>query len=389
MWSLILLASLLHDISAGEVWEFLFFELLVQTVIAIEQRVARNMAQVQGRCDARFAQVKRLFEHHLNVGNELGASIAVNLDGEQVVHLWGGHVDPARSRPWQEDTITNTFSATKTVTAMAALVLMDRGQLDPQAKVSSYWPEFGQKGKDLIEVRHVLSHTSGVAGWDKPVTVEDVLDFEKSTKMLEEQTLWWEPGSASGYHAFNYGHLVGELVRRATGKSLKDFIAQEIAGPLDADFQLGARHADWSRVSDVVVPPPPPSGPPTFDPSSLTAKVFGNPVMDPGWANTSSWKEGEVGAGNGHTNALGLCKILSVLTLGGNGTPLESTGKPFFTSDISKVIFQEQARGPDLVLGLPLRFGIGFGLSGPDTFLDYLPAGQVCFWGGYGGSVSF
>jgi CubicO group peptidase (beta-lactamase class C family) len=144
------------------------------------------MARVHGQCDTNFDELQTLLQKFVESGEELGASIAVNLDGKSVVDIWGGYKDSSRTQPWEEDTITNVWSTTKTVTALAALILVDRGLLDANAKVSKYWPEFAVNGKQDVEVRHFLSHTSGVAGWDEPMTIEDVYDFERSTVKLVE-----------------------------------------------------------------------------------------------------------------------------------------------------------------------------------------------------------
>ena len=169
--------------------------------------------EIGGIADARFAPVRAALKEQLASGNELGASIAVDVDGEMVVDIWGGWRDAQRRSPWERDTITNVWSTTKTVTALAALVLVDRGLLDPYAPVARYWPEFAAHGKDAVEVRHLLSHTSGVSGWDPPFTLADLYDLKTSTDRLAGQAPWWEPGTASGYHAQNYGHLVGEWAR--------------------------------------------------------------------------------------------------------------------------------------------------------------------------------
>ena len=190
------------------------------------------MVDVQGTCDARFEPVRDVLAGQLDSGNDTGASIAVDVDGRTVVDLWGGWCDEEHRTPWGENTITNVWSTTKTVTNLAALMLADRGQLDPYSPVAKYWPEFAENGKERIEVRHILSHTSGVSGWEAPVTTEDMYDWDTSTRLLAAQAPWWEPGTASGYHAANQGHLVGELVRRVTGQQLKTFVAEEIAGPL-------------------------------------------------------------------------------------------------------------------------------------------------------------
>ena len=146
--------------------------------------------------------------------------MAVFIDGEPVVDLWGGYFDATYARPWERDTIVQTFSTTKTMTALVALVLADNGVLDLDALVVKYWPEFGVEGKSAILARHILGYTSGVAGWSEPVSLQDIYDHEKSTVMLTRQAPWWEPGTAAVYHNCTIGHLVGELVRRTTGRTL-------------------------------------------------------------------------------------------------------------------------------------------------------------------------
>ena len=172
------------------------------------------MTDVHGFCDDRFKGLRDILAANLASGADLGASVAVTLDGAPVVDLWGGWADEAKTRPWVADTITNVWSTTKTMTALCALVLVERGQLDPYERVSTYWPEFAANGKEDIELRHLMSHTSGVSGWAQPVAVADMYDWETSTAKLAAQAPWWEPGTASGYHALNYGHLIGEVVRR-------------------------------------------------------------------------------------------------------------------------------------------------------------------------------
>ncbi len=339
------------------------------------------MADVQGACDARFEPVRDALAAQLDSGNELGASIAVDVGGQTVADLWGGWCDAGRTRPWAEDTITNVWSTTKTVTNLAALMLADRGLLDPYAPVAKYWPEFAANGKERIEVRHILSHTSGVSGWDAPFSTEDMYDWDGSTRRLAGQAPWWEPGTASGYHAQNQGHLVGELVRRLTGQPLKAFVAQEIAGPLGADFQIGAREADWDRIAPVIPPPPLPFDLASMDPGSPVYKTFTGPVADAAAANTPAWRRADMGALNGHGNARSVARILSALALGG-----VVDGVRLLSPDAIALIFDEQSHGPDLVLGVPLRFGIGYALPETET-VPYVPQGRACYWGGWGGSV--
>ncbi|MEV0288410.1 MULTISPECIES: serine hydrolase domain-containing protein [unclassified Kribbella] len=228
--------------------------------------------KVQGTVKDGFGVVHDELQEVLDQGDEVGLSIAFDVDGETVVDLWGGHRDPERSTPWRHDTIVNVFSTTKTVTALAILVLADRGILDLDEPVATYWPEFAQNGKEEILVRHVMSHTSGVSGWDQPVTLTD-LYVPTSTARLAVQRPWWDPGTAAGYHALSQRHLLGELIRRTDGRSLTQFVAEELAAPLGADVQIGAREQDWDRIADLELPPPIPFDMSALDPTSVLWQV--------------------------------------------------------------------------------------------------------------------
>ncbi len=337
------------------------------------------MAEVSGTCDARFAPVRDALAQQLE-HDELGASIVLDIDGETVVDIWGGWCDTERRRPWERDTITNVWSTTKTVTNLAALMLIDRGEVDAYAPVAEYWPEFAANGKEAIAVRHILSHTSGVSGWDAPFAVADMYDWTSSTERLAAQAPWWEPGTASGYHANNQGHLVGEIVRRVTGLPLKRFVAEQIAGPLGADFQIGAAERDWPRIAPVVPPPPLPIDLASLPPESPTYKTFTGPVADAANANTAAWRRADMGALNGHANARSVVRIIKALSLGGT-----VDGVRLLSPETIDLIFDEQSHGTDLVLGVPLRFGIGFALPETET-VPYVPQGRCCYWGGWGGS---
>lgn len=341
------------------------------------------MAHIEGHTHDSFAPVRDALARNLDAGIEVGASIVVNIDGEDVVDIWGGHTDAERTDPWREDTIVTVWSTTKTIVALAALMVIDRGLLDPYAPVAAYWPEFAANGKERIEVRHLLSHTSGVPAWEQPFVTEDAFDLTASTARLATQPTWWEPGSASGYHASNYGHLIGELIRRTTGLSLKEFVAQEIAGPLGADFQIGLKSEDRGRVARML----PPNAPRAFslddiDPQSVLYRTIVGSVGDPEIANTEAWYDADFGAVNGHGNARSVARILSVIPLGGI-----VDGVRLLRPDTIELIFQEQAAGTDLFLGIPMRWGIGFALPEPDG-VPFVPSGKVCFWGGWGGSLA-
>jgi CubicO group peptidase (beta-lactamase class C family) len=339
------------------------------------------MADLHGRCDQRFAPVRDALERNLDSGEELGASLVLDIDGDLVIDLFGGFRDEARTVPWTQDTITNVWSSTKTVTSLAALMLVDRGLLDVDAPVAAYWPEFGAAGKQDILVRHLMSHASGVSALDQPAVAEDLYDWDKATSRMAAQAPWWEPGTASGYHALNYGHLVGEVVRRVSGKTLKQFVADEIAGPLDADFQIGAAEEDWDRIADVVPPPPLPFDFAALPQDSPTVRTLTGPLVEAQVANTPGWRRADIGGANGHGNARSVARIMSVVARGG-----EIDGVRLLGPQTIDLIFHEQQSGPDLVLGVPLRFGIGYGLPRRDL-LPWLPEEKICFWGGWGGSM--
>ncbi|RRQ29271.1 class A beta-lactamase-related serine hydrolase [Rhodococcus sp. Eu-32] len=327
-----------------------------------------------------FERVHDALTANLAAGEELGASIVVDIDGRRIVDVWGGHRDLARSEPWTEDTIVNVWSTSKLVTNLAALMLFDRGLLDPYAPVSHYWPEFAAAGKESVEVRHILSHTSGVSGWDRPCVVEDLYDADKAAARLAAQEPWWDSRTTSGYHAVSQGTLVGELVRRVTGKTLRQFVAEEIAGPLGADFQIGAREQDWSRIADVVPPPVPTDVVP--DPLKVRRRTFLGPAVRAESANTPEWRRAEIGAANGHGNARSVARIMSALARGG-----VVDGVRLLSDDAVALAFDEQTNGVDLALGVPLRFSMGYALPQPDT-IPYIPEGRICFWGGWGGSLT-
>uniref|UniRef100_A0AAU3GYA0 Beta-lactamase family protein n=1 Tax=Streptomyces sp. NBC_01401 TaxID=2903854 RepID=A0AAU3GYA0_9ACTN len=339
------------------------------------------MPELNGTVSPAFEPVRDAVEAQLRGGAEVGLSLVVDIDGRQVVDLWGGHRDAARTQPWQRDTITNVWSVTKTVTSLAALLLVDAGELDVHAPVARYWPEFAANGKQDIEVRHLLSHTSGVSGLEHPALLDDLYDVHTAAARMASQRPWWEPGTASGYHVLSYGHLVGELVHRLTGLSLRDFVHQHIVRPLGADFRIGLPDADAGRVADVIAPTP------DFDPSALdhstvAYRTFTGPSFGAGAANTPAWRAADLGAANGHGTALAVAEILGPIARGG-----ASARGPLLRPDTIDLIFDEQSDGVDLVNGLHLRWGIGYALPDRRT-LPWIPEGRIAFWGGWGGSMA-
>lgn len=330
---------------------------------------------IHGQCDPRFEAVKTAFENNFREHGDVGASVAVTLNGEFVVDLWGGHVNEEQTEPWQEDTLVNVWSSTKTMAAMSLLLLADRGDVDLYAPAAKYWPEFAQNGKQAVEVSHFLSHTAGLSGMDEKVEGDALYDWEWMTKSLAEQAPWWEPGTQSGYHALTQGHLIGEIVRRVTGQSIGNFFRQEIAEPTGADFHIGASEELDARIGNLI---PPKSGP-TPNPESIAGRTFANPGVDATEPRKRSWREAEIPAANGQGNARSIVRAQTAMANGG-----QAFGKAIMSEAGTKRIFEKQSEGVDLVLGVPLTFGMGYGLTG--AFTPISPNPNTCFWGGYGGS---
>lgn len=338
------------------------------------------MTSAAGTFDPRFEELADLLHANVADGIERGASLCVIQDGEVLVDIWDGWADPERTTPWQRDTITPVWSITKTMTNLAALVLADRGLIDLDAPVATYWPEFAAAGKESVTVAQVLGHTSGVSGWAQPVTVDDLYDWDLATSKLAAQPPWWTPGDGSGYHLINQGHLVGEVVRRVTGTSIGTFFAKEIAGPLDADFHIGLPAADDERVSPQT-PPQPLGLDPFDDPDDVALRTMTGPFLRARECNTDRWRRAEIPAANGHGNARSIARIQSIVSHGG-----EVDGVRLLSPATIERIFEVQASGIDRVLGLPLTFGMGWAL--PDAqAMAWAAEGRRCFWGGLGGSV--
>lgn len=342
-----------------------------------------KLKMAKGHCDDAFEPLRRLLSDNVASNADLGACISVNLNGKNVVDIWDGFTDEAGTREWEQDTIVNVWSSSKTVTNLCVLIAHERGLLDVNEPIAKYWPEFAENGKEDVLVRHILSHSTGVAGWEESISMEDVCDPAKSTPPMAKQKPWWKPGTQSGYHALNQGHLAGELIRRVTGKSLKQFIAAEVAAPLGADFQLGAVEKDWPRISTLLPPPPLTAevGADAAGADSVAMKALADPSPSVAFAFTPAWRAGEVGAANGHANARALVRILSIISLGG-----EVDGVQLLSPSTIDLIFQEQTNGWDLVLGKNLRFGIGYGLPLKET-VPWIPEGRKCFWGGWVSSL--
>jgi CubicO group peptidase (beta-lactamase class C family) len=336
--------------------------------------------EVHGTCDPRFEGVRRTFAANLESGADVGASFAVTIDGEMVVDLWGGFADPGQTRPWEADTLVNVYSTTKTMTALTALLLADRGELDFQAPVARYWPEFAANGKAGVTVAHLMSHSSGLSGWKEPLAVEDLYDWEKATSLLAAQAPFWEPGTAPGYHGMTQGYLVGEVVRRITGKTLGTVFREEIAEPLGADFHIGLPASEDHRVAELIPPPPGQGMAEGDDLPELTANMSNNPRVEVPVTQTRAWRGAEIPAAGGHGNARAIARVHAILANGG-----EVDGRRYLSEAGCRRALELQVEGQDLVMHIPARFGLGFGLAGPSL---PAPNPNTIFWGGYGGSLA-
>ena len=301
-----------------------------------------------------------------------GASVAVFVEGEPVVDVWGGSTDATGSMPWLHDTITSVWSVTKTVTALCALVLVDRGGLDLDAPVARYWPAFAARGKEGVLVRHVLSHTAGLPHPDGPTSAADCYDWDAMTARLAAQAPEWEPGTAAGYHSLTQGFLIGEVMRRITGRTVGDFLAREVAGPLGADFHIGLPAEFDGRVA--------PSLPPPSYTEDFTASAAGGTQGDAGTrggirvrdGNSTPWRRAQIPAGNGVGNARSVALLMSAMACGGT-----VGGVRLLSEETRDRALEVQYRGEDRVLGMPMAWASGFGVFG-----------RTFGWGGWGGSLA-
>ena len=348
-----------------------------------------EMPRIAGTVAPGFERVRDAFAANFEHNGEVGAACSVYHRGEKVVDLWGGVADQKSGRPWVEDSIVLVFSSTKGATAICANLLVQRGELDLDAPVAQYWPEFAAAGKQDIPVRFLLSHQVGLPVLDKPLAIEDFLAWEPPVNALAAQTPVWEPGTTHGYHAMTYGWLVGEVVRRVSGKSLGTFFADEVAGPLGLDFWIGLPASEESRVSpminiDLEDPDIEPKGEraremleaATDADSYLTREQTTTPLD----TSTREFLAAQLPAANGVTDARSLaCMYASLIGDGVDGVRL-------FTDETVRLASAVQSDGPDEVVGVHSRFGAGFSLYSEGS---HMIQDGAFGHGGAGGSIGF
>jgi CubicO group peptidase (beta-lactamase class C family) len=331
---------------------------------------------IDGVTTPRFAGVRAAFESCFADGLETGAAVAVVLGGETVVDLWGGHADAARSKPWQRDTLVNVWSVTKGVVALAVAMLVERGKLDYAAPVARVWPEFAAGGKGDITLDLVMSHQAGLNGLSVPMDDAGMYAWYPYVEALAAMAPLWPPGSRCVYHALSYGHLAGEIIRRADGRTAGRFIAEDIAGPLGMEFYVGLPEQHDHRAAEMV------AGPKTSD--WVVAMLAGeyphscmNPQISPTRPNDRAWRAAEIPGGNGQGDARSLAAMYGVLAANPGGL-ISSAGIARATA--------ARFRGIDPGFAAETAFGAGFRLDDP----GFGPAAPGGFGhSGWGGSIAF
>lgn len=361
---------------------------------------------ISGYCDPRFEQVADVLRHSLESKFEVGASFAVEIEGEMVMDLWGGHKDAERTMPWQQDTIVNVFSVTKGVTAICAAKLIEQGHLDLHQKVSHYWPEYGCNGKENTTVLDFLCHRAGMFGFRDQVPLDDWTNWGQFTGMLAAQAPFAEPNSIQAYHALTFGWLVGELIRRVDGRTVGVYFKEEIANPLGLDFAIGLDDSDMARCAQMLMLDELPSisqlNVLKYLPDFLLSKsltnikaavsrgfnpiAFDDRAMDnPNFANTNEWRRAEIPAANGHGVASSLATLYGILSNGGS-----RDGNEVLKPETIELLRTVHSNGPDMVLfGLNYKFGLGHMLNAPITPIGRNRSESMFGHTGIGGAVVF
>jgi CubicO group peptidase (beta-lactamase class C family) len=306
---------------------------------------------VGGWAAPRFEPVREVFAQVLAEQGGTGAAVAAWWDGAWVLDMWGGRVDAAGTRTWQADSLVQPYSVSKPFAAVCTLLLVDRGQLDLDAPVQRYWPQFRARA----DVRQLLSHQAGVVALDQPVPTEAFYDWDWLCALLAEQEPAWEPGTAHGESALFYGHLVGELVRRVDGRGLGRFLRDEVCGPLALDFMVGLTVAEQARAVDLTCMAEYSRAKQTAGLPELYRRAMANPpgAFDPAVVNGSAWRAAEVPAVNGHGTARGAAGLYAALLRG-------ELLSPALLAEATTA----QCSGVDAVFGQDSAWGLGFGVHG-------------------------
>lgn len=315
--------------------------------------------EIHGSCDPAFLPVRDAFEENFRSREELGAAVCLYKDGEKVVDLWGGIADRNTGKPWAEDTIVCMMSVCKSMAALCVLMLVDRGQIDLSAPVALYWPEFGQAGKDKISVRTLLSTQAGVIYADAAPDGA-YFDWEVMTAAIAAQEPAWEPGTKGGYHSMTFGFLLGELVRRVDGRMINVFFAEEVAGPLGADYAIGLNDDQLKRVTDLIPNPGSVTLNQVADRSTKLGRAWHVRPTTPNYKNTEAYRRAVLPSGNGHGNARAMARIYAALANGGS-----LDGVHLISPELMEIARTESWRGICAMTDRPFRYGVGFFLNYP------------------------
>ena len=335
--------------------------------------------EIGGHCDERFSLVRDAFESNFLADEELGASTAITVDGQYVVDLWAGNKNLA-GEPWQEDTIVNVYSTTKTMASICMLMLADRNLIEFSAPVAKYWPEFAANGKDEVLVRHVMTHQTGCSGFPRAISAHELYDQELCASLLAGMQPWWKPGTAPGYHALTQGTLQAEILRRVDGRTLGGFFRDEVAGPLSADFHIGLPASEGSRVAELDPPDRSIDEMVEAEADSVASKTFGSCVLDGTETATDEWRRAEIPAAGGIGNARSISRVHSAIACGGS-----VDGITLLSSETIEAALERQTFERDLVLGLGVPYGMGFGIN--HHRLPLTPSPRTLYWFGWGGSM--
>lgn len=341
---------------------------------------------IGGRVDPRFGAVRDAFADNFRLRDEVGAAVCVVVDGRTVVDLWGGAASVDGSRAWGPDTLVNAFSVGKGLLATLVARQVGEGALDLDAPVSDVWPAFGAAGKDRVTVRQLLGHRAGLPAVADRLPPGAMFDWSVMTDALAAQTPWWEPGTAHGYHVNTFGFLVGEVLRRITGRTPGALLRTDLAAPLGADVHLGLGPADAGRVADFLWPgeAPPEEAPALAGLDLMRHNTYWNPsgLSGAGVVNSARWRAAELPSTNAHASARGVARVYAALAAGG-----ALDGVRVVDAAALAEATTEASAGDDLVLGRPSRFGLGFQLTQPERPLGPGPRSFGHF--GAGGSVGF
>lgn len=341
---------------------------------------------IEGFCDPKFSRLRDAFAANFAQRGEPGAAIALSIKGQVVADLWSGWADSARTKLWQRDTLVNFFSVSKALCAICALQQVEQGKIDLDAPVATIWQEFAAAGKGAVTLRHLLSHQAGLPALRAQLPEGAMLDWQIMTDALAAETPWWPPGTAHGYHVNTFGFLVGEVVRRVSGKTIGQILRDEIALPLDADVHIGLPESEHARSAEFLWPEGawPTQPPPATDFDLMRWNAYWNPpgVSGARWVNRREWRLAEIPSTNGHGTARGVTRVYAALVNGG-----EIDGVRILSEDMLRLATTEQSSGEDLITQRPSRFGLGFQLTQTERPLG--PNANAFGHFGAGGSLGF